>query len=257
MTEKSIPEVAPCPSKTGRATRKTGGKSAVTSSNAPDIAAKAARLIPTAEPETTNPIPSPEAASYSPSPTSITSRKTARQKISGLGAKDATLPMTPDTMLELVEKPARSLTTIVSRHSSSGKNKSEERRKALMEKLRNDETQMTLYQIQLDAYKPAMNAIKLLLEIFGSSSPNLYMSKNKQIAAICQVKGLNDPNASNWQRIAITACLEKLRLEVLRSLELDYDYERIKKQVNDELTRIGDFFGLGNKKAVKARGKAA
>jgi len=160
-------------------------------------------------------------------------------------------------MPELAAKPARAVATISNLSSSHGKNKSAERRKELMEKLRHDETQMTLYQIQLDAYKPAMDAIKLLLEIFGSSSPNLYMSKNKQIAAICQVKGLNDPNASRWQTIAITACLEKLRIEVLRSLELNYDYERIKKQVNDELTRIGEFFGLGNKKAVKARGKAA
>jgi hypothetical protein len=184
--------------------------------------------------------------------------ETANPTTSVACASDATLPMTLNTMPKTESAALALSATTDSPLCLNGKkrNKSAERRKELMEKLRHDETQMTLYTIQLDSYKPGMDALRLLLEIFGSSSPNLYLSKNKQIAAICQVNGLNDPSASNWQRIAITACLEKLRIEILRGIELNYDYERIKRQVNDELTRIGDFFGLGNKKAVKARGKA-
>lgn len=44
--------------------------------------------------------------------------------------------------------------------------------------------------------------MKLYLEIHGSQSPNFYMTRNKQVAAACQMNGVNDPNATRKQRMA-------------------------------------------------------
>jgi hypothetical protein len=182
-----------------------------------------------------------------------TNRKTARQKISGLGANDATLPMTPDTMLELVEKPARSLATIVNPRSLSGK----PTRKDLIKTHRNDELMLHLCQLQLETYKPAMDAMKLYLEIHGSQSPNFYMTRNKQVAAACQMNGVNDPSATRKQRIAAITCYEMIHESIMRCLELGISKEETKKMLNEAIEKAAAFFGLGNKKAVKARGKAA
>lgn len=60
-----------------------------------------------------------------------------------------------------------------------------------MRALHGDELGLQLHQITLEAYKPAMDAMKLYLEIHGSGSPNFYMTRNKQVAAACQMSVIN------------------------------------------------------------------
>ncbi len=125
-----------------------------------------------------------------------------------------------------------------------------------MEALHGNELMLQLHQIQLEAYKPVMDALKLYLEIYGSGSPNFYMTKNKQVAAACQMNGVNDPSASRKQRIAAMTCYEMLLDAIVTGLENDLDKERIKEMMNDAINRAAAFFNLGNKKAVAARNKA-
>lgn len=124
-----------------------------------------------------------------------------------------------------------------------------------MKAIRNDELALHLHQLQLEAYKPAMDALKLYLEIFGSQSPNFYMTKNRQIAASCQMNGINDPDATRKQRIAAMACYEMLAEAIMKAIELGLDKEEVKQMMNDAINSATEFFNLGNKKAVKAREK--
>lgn len=110
-----------------------------------------------------------------------------------------------------------------------------------------------LYQIQLEAYKPAMDACKRYLEIYGSGSPNFYRTRNMQVAAVCQMNGMNDPTATRKQRLAAATCYEMIFESIMRGLEMGLDKEQVKKMMNDAINSAGVFFGLGNKKAVKAR----
>ena len=256
MTVESIPESAPCQSKIGRSTRRTGKKSAALSAtNGRGIVAKAVPHIPTAAPETANPIQSPEAGLSLPSPTLTTILPTATKTTCGPGASDATCDMTPPTTQPLDSVPVTSLATINSRHSLSGANKKPTRQE-LLRAIQGDELALQLYQITLETYKPAMDAIKLYLEIHGSQSPNFYMTKNKQVSAACQMNGLNDPNATRKQRIAAMTCYELLMEAIMTGLELSLDKEQVKQRMNDAISRAAEFFNLGNKKAVAARNKA-
>jgi hypothetical protein len=161
--------------------------------------------------------------------------------------------MTPDTMPEPVEKPARSLATIASPRSLSGKKLPSH--KELMRALQGDDLGLQLHQITLEAYRPAMDALKLYIEIFGSSSPNLYRTKNKEVAAACQMNGINDPSATRKQRLAAATCYEMIHESIMRCLELGLDKDQTKKTLKEAVAKAAEFFGLGNKKAVKARGK--
>jgi hypothetical protein len=254
MTEQSVADGGcECPSKTGHDTRKTGVKSVNPSVSEQVINAKVVPLTPTAKPGMESLTPSPEAGLSLPSPTSTTILETVTPTICGLGASDAIPPMTQNTMPEPAENPAASAGITVNPRSLSG---SANRSKELAKTLKTDELGLSLYQLQLETYKPAMDACKLYLETYGSQSPNFYMTKNKQVAAICQVQGLNDPGASRKQRIAIAACLEALHEVYMRGIEIGMTKEDIKQMCNQELDRIGNAFGLGNKKAVAARNKA-
>jgi len=251
MTESSIPESEPCQSKIGRATRRTGKPLADKSAtNGRGIVAKAVPHIPTAAPETANPIQSPEAGLSLPSPTLTTILPTATKTTCGLGASDAMLPMTPSTMPTTPADPDNLPATIPSQRCLSGVNKKPTRQE-LLRAIQGDELALQLYQITLETYKPAMDAIKLYLEIHGSQSPNFYMTKNKQVSAACQMNGLNDPNATRKQRIAAMTCYELLMEAIMTGLELSLDKEQV-----DAISRAAEFFNLGNKKAVAARNKA-
>lgn len=98
-----------------------------------------------------------------------------------------------------------------------------------------------------------MDAMKLYLDVYGSSSPNLYRTKNKQIAAACQMSGVNDPTATRKQRLAAITCYEMIHEAVIRCLELGLDKKEAKKALNDAIEQAAEFFGLGNKKTVQAR----
>jgi hypothetical protein len=163
--------------------------------------------------------------------------------------------MTPCIMPK-AESAGRALSAITdSPRSLSGKNKTPTRQE-LLAAIQGDELALQLHHITLEAYKPAMDAIKKYLEIFGSQSPNFYMTKNKQVIAACQMQGINDPTATRKQRIAAAACYEMLLDAILRSFELGLKKEEVKKAMNDAINSAAEFFGLGNKKAVAQREKA-
>ena len=126
-------------------------------------------------------------------------------------------------------------------------------RQDLIAALRGNELGLQLAQIQFEHYKPAMDAMKLYLDVYGSSSPNLYRTKNKQIAAACQMSGVNDPTATRKQRLAAITCYEMIHEAVIRCLELGLDKKEAKKALNDAIEQAAEFFGLGNKKTVQAR----
>jgi hypothetical protein len=179
----------------------------------------------------------------------------ANPTTSAPGASVATPPMTPSTMPE-TESAGRALSAITnSPRSLTGKNRTPTRQE-LLAAIQGDELVLQLHHITLEAYKPAMDAIKKYLEIFGSQSPNFYMTKNKQVIAACQMQGINDPTATRKQRIAATACYEMLLEAILRSFELGLKKEEVKKAMNDAINSAAEFFGLGNKKAVAQREKA-
>lgn len=184
----------------------------------------------------------------------IMNQKTVNQKTSDAGVSDATSLMTPNTMQEPASEPKASESTTDNPLSLVGRKK-KPTRKDLIKAVANDELHLHLAQVQLEAYKPAMDALKLYKEIYGSQSPNLYMSKNKQVAAICQMNGINDPVASRKQRIAAMTCYEMIHETIMRCLEMGMDKDQVKQSVNDALQSTGEFFGLGNKKAVAARNK--
>ena len=221
----------PCPSKTDHAIRQTGRKSAAPSANVLATAAKAAPPIQTAGPETMSFTQLPASASCSPSPTSITPQKTAIPATSAPGASDATPPMTPHTTPAPADKPVPSPATTDSRRCSNG----------------------AIELLRLDAYKPAMDALKAYLVIHGSSSPNLYRTRNKQVLAACQIASASD--ATPRQVLAVATCYQKMEEAILFGLEHQLDREDIKRLINEAIESAAAFFGLGNKQAVKARSK--
>ncbi len=123
----------------------------------------------------------------------------------------------------------------------------------LVESLQKDELALQLHHIRMETYKPAMDALKLYLEIYGSGSPNFYMTQNKRISAVCQMNGINDPYATRKQRIAAITCYEMIHETIMRCLELGLDKEQIKQELTNAVNKAGEFFGLGNKRAVKER----
>ena len=253
MTDSSIPESAPCPSKTGRATRKTGRKSAAPSLTAPAIAAKAAPPIPTAAPATMNLTPLPEVASSSPSPTSTTSPNTATPPTSAPGASDATLPMTGNTTPEPEEKPDHSRVTIDNPPCSSGK-KTALTRRQLKKQLSNKPEDLFILQVTAETYRPAMDSTKASVEVYGSSAkPSLYCALNKQVAAKCQMNGINDPAANRRQRIAALTMLEDIYEVHTDTLQGKISRERMNEIRNERMTRTALFHGLGTKKDQKRK----
>lgn len=162
--------------------------------------------------------------------------------------------MTQNIMPQQDNAHGLSQSTTGNRRSLRGANRPPTRNE-LMRAIQGDELALQLHQITLEAYKPAMDAIKVYLEIFGSSSPNFYMTKNKQVAAACQMSGVNDPNATRKQRLAAATCYEMICEAIIQSLEAGLDKEQVKQTMNDAIERAAAFFGLGKKKAVKARTK--
>lgn len=152
------------------------------------------------------------------------------------------------------EKPSPSKSISVNRRSLSGQKKPTKNN--LMLAIKQDELMLHLHQLGLESYKPCMDAIKLYLSVHGSSSPNLYMTKNKQIAAACQMNGINDPDATRKQRLCALTCYELIYEAVMSAMQLGLEKEDAKKMLNDAIDRAAEFFGLGNKKSVAKRAKA-
>ena len=99
-----------------------------------------------------------------------------------------------------------------------------------------------------------MDALKAYLVIHGSSSPNLYRTRNKQVLAACQIASAND--ATPRQILAVATCYQKMEEAILFGLEHHLDKEDIKRLINEAIESAAHFFGLGNQKAVKRRAKA-
>lgn len=261
MTEQSIPESSSCQLKTGHCTHETGNPLADQFVSGPEIAAKAVQHIPTAAPETANPTRSPEAGLSLPSPTLTTSLPTANPTTCGPGASDAIPLMTPSTMPEPESAALALSATTDSPRSLSGKkrNKSADRSRELQRVLRQDAAQLPIYQIQLEHYKPFTDKVKIGLEVWGSSAKcegGEYAVRAKQIAAMCQMTGLNDPHATPEKRLAAATALLKGKETLDRAFEQQSDKDEWKGQFKKALDEVGNFFGLGNKKAVTARNKA-
>lgn len=108
--------------------------------------------------------------------------------------------------------------------------------------------------LRLDAYRPAMDALKAYLVIHGSSSPNLYRTRNKQILAACQIASPND--ATPKQILAAVTCYQKMEEAILFGLEHHLDKEDLKRLINEAIASAAAFFGLGNQKAIQRRTKA-
>jgi len=248
MTDSIISESAPCPSKTGHATRKTGRKSVAPSSNEPVTAAKAVPPIPTAAPATTNPTRLPEAASCSPSLTSTTFPSAASPPTCAPGASAATSLTTGDTMPEPEEKPAPLFATTGNPACLHGK-KTALTRRQLKKQLSNKPEDLFLLQVTAETYRPAMDSIKAILEVYGSSAkPSLYVALNKQVSAKCQMNGINDPSAHRRQRIAALTMFEDIYEVHIDTLEGKISRERMNEIRNERLTRTALFHGLGTKK---------
>ena len=140
--------------------------------------------------------------------------------------------MTPNTTTpEPAGKPAHSSATTGNRRCSNG----------------------AIEWLRLDAYKPAMDALKAYLVIHGSSSPNLYRTRNKQVLAACQKASAND--ATPRQILAVATCYQKKEEAIQFGLEHQQDKEDIKRLINEAIENAAAFFGLGNKQTIKARSK--
>lgn len=141
--------------------------------------------------------------------------------------------MTPTTTTPAPAiKPAHSLATTGNRRCSNG----------------------AIELLWLDAYKPAMDALKAYLVIHGSSSPNLYRTRNKQILAACQIASASD--ATPRQILAVATCYQKMEEAILFGLEHQLDKEDLKRLINEAIESAAAFFGLGNQKAIQRRTKA-
>lgn len=243
-----------CPSKTGHFTQETGEKSVSQFVNVLETVVKEVQPIQTAERSTEEDIHLQAVESFLRLPTSTIIQPTVIQKIYEPGANDVISPMTPSIMQTQEEKQEVSASTTSNRRSLVWKSKNPTH-KDLMNVIRHDELQLQIHQMQLEAYKPAMDALKRYLEIFGSQSPNFYMTKNKQISAACQMNGINDPTATRKQRIAAMTCYEMIYETIMRCLELGFDKEQVKQAMNEAINKAAEFFGLGNKRAVSARNK--
>lgn len=139
--------------------------------------------------------------------------------------------MTPHTTPAPAAEPAHSPATTGSRRCSNG----------------------AIELLRLDAYKPAMDALKAYLVIHGSSSPNLYRTRNKQVLAACQIASASD--ATPRQILAVATCYQKMEEAILFGLEHQLDKEDIKRLINEAIASAAAFFGLGNKQTIKARSK--
>lgn len=260
MSSESIAddEGKPCPSKTGAATRRTGKKSVGKSENGPETDVKESRNIPTAGPKTGSHTPLPEVALSLPSPILTMSQATAIPETSVVYASDAISPMTPNIMQEPEKDELVLSATTANPRSLNGKNKSAKRSKELQRVLRNDESQMTLYQIQLEQWKPFNDRVKASVEIWGSSAKckgGEHTVRAKQIAAAAQASGLNDPYASPGQRLMMATALYKGQETYDFAFQHGLDKTEWKNQWRETLRSVAEFFGLGNKKAVAARNK--
>jgi len=235
MSSESIQESAPCLSKTGRVIRKTGKLLAKRSAKERVIAAKAVPPIPTVAPGMANPIPLPAAELCLPSPTLTTNPETVTPIISGPCVSDAIPLMTPSTMSELENAALVLSATTANPPCLNGKkrNKSADRSRELQRVLRQDATQVPMYQIQLEHYKPFTDKVKIGIEIWGSSAKcdgGEYAVRAKQIAATCQMTGLNDPYATPDKRLAAATSLWKGKETFDRAFEQQSSKDEWKDQ---------------------------
>jgi len=151
-------------------------------------------------------------------------------------------------MREPEEKPARSLATTDSPVCLHGK-KAALTRSQLKKQLSNKPEDLFILQVTAETYRPAMNSIKAILEVYGSSAkPSLYVALNKQVAAKCQMSGINDPTANRRQRIAALTMYEDIYEVHTDTLEGKISRERMNEIRNERMTRTALFHGLGTKK---------
>ena len=113
-----------------------------------------------------------------------------------------------------------------------------------------------LHLLGIEAFKAMGDSIQRYLARFETTSPNLYQTISLQINAACQMTRADDPTATRRQLIARAACMEKFIEAQDAALQNGLAKDEIKAARQHAIAETAAFFGLGNKKAVKARSKA-
>lgn len=125
-------------------------------------------------------------------------------------------------------------------------------RKKLVRALSGRPEDLFLVQITAESYRPAMDSTKLAIEVYGNKSKfPLYGVLNRQVAAKCQMNGINDPEATRRQRIAALTMLEDISEVHISSIESNLTKEEMEVLRNERLTKTALFHGLGAKKDLK------
>lgn len=163
------------------------------------------------------------------------------RKISKSGVNAATPPMTKSTMNEHEREPEASNGIIANTSSLNGTNK------GLQESQVEHSAIAQIRLFRKEEYPIAMDAIKLFLDIHGSSSPNYYRTINKQIAAHCQMQGVHDINATSDQQLCHLVMTHKVGRAIKTSIELGLPKDKIKQQKDYAIEQTAQFFGLGKK----------
>ena len=134
----------------------------------------------------------------------------------------------------------------------------------MMQTLKHNPEQLMMYQIQLENYHPFADKVKQSIDVWGSSAKcngGEYAVRAGQIAKYCQTAGLNDPNASPEQRLAMATCLLKGKKTYELYLGDPNGKPAWKVEFKNALEQTSAFFDLGTKKMMKkqkqARGKGA
>jgi hypothetical protein len=158
-------------------------------------------------------------------------------------------------MLELEKEELVLSATTDNLPSLVGKSESKSKltRRQLMKRLSDKPEDLLVCQLTAESYRPCMDSTKAVIEVYGSQAkPSLYCALNKQVAAKAQVSGVNDPNATRRQRIAMLTMYEDITEVHTQALQLNLDKERMKEMRNERLTRTALFHGLGAKTDLKA-----
>lgn len=123
-----------------------------------------------------------------------------------------------------------------------------------MQVIDRDPTQLMMYQIQMENYRPFVDRVKHSIDVWGSNANcegGEYAVRAKQIAAYCQTAGLNDPNATPEQRLAMATCLWKGKQTYDLHLGDPHGKNQWKEDWKKELEKTSVFFGLGSKTMLK------
>lgn len=103
----------------------------------------------------------------------------------------------------------------------------------------------------IESFREAMDSVKKYLERFDTSSPNLYVTRNKQILAACQMTSVMDYSSSLMQRVAYAACMVRVATTMNDGLESGLEKEEIKIKISKVIEETAGMFGLHKKSSKR------